>query len=47
MKKDYDVLLKQINLHNNEITRIQSLASNQAMKKGLYEGEAKRQKVQS
>ncbi|CAK91961.1 unnamed protein product (macronuclear) [Paramecium tetraurelia] len=47
MKKDYDVLLKQINLHNNEITRIQSQASNQAMKKGLYEGEAKRQKVQS
>ncbi|CAK59937.1 unnamed protein product (macronuclear) [Paramecium tetraurelia] len=41
MKKDYDVLLKQINLHNNEITRIQSLASNQAMKKGI------RQKVQS
>ncbi|CAD8067432.1 unnamed protein product [Paramecium sonneborni] len=47
MKKAYDVLLKQINLHNNEITRIQSLSNNLAMRKGLYEGEAKRQKVQS
>ncbi|CAD8148976.1 unnamed protein product [Paramecium octaurelia] len=47
MKKAYDVLLKQINLHNNEITRIQSLSTNLALKKGLYEGEAKRQKVQA
>lgn len=47
MKKDYDVLLKQINLHNNEITRIQGLASKMALKKGLFEGEAKRTKVRS
>ncbi|KAM3141064.1 hypothetical protein pb186bvf_006865 [Paramecium bursaria] len=47
MKKDYDILLKKTNLHNNEINRIQGLATKNALKKGLQEGEAKRTKQRS
>ena len=45
MKKDFDVIQKKINLHYNEITRIQGLSGKMAMKKGLHEGELKRGKA--
>lgn len=47
MKKDYDILLKQINLHTNEIERIQGLATKNATKIGRYEGELKRMKIRA
>ena len=45
MKKDFDVIQKKINLHGNEITRIQGLSGKMAMKKGLNDGELKRGKA--
>ncbi|KAM3145583.1 hypothetical protein pb186bvf_002357 [Paramecium bursaria] len=44
LKKDYIVLQKEIGLHKNEIERIQSLATQGAIKKGQEEGELKRMK---
>ena len=47
MKKEFDVLQKKIHLHENEIKRIQGLASKYAIKKGHFEGELKRRKYRS
>lgn len=47
MNKEYDVLQKKINLHSNEIQRIQGLTSKLALKKGIDEGELKRTKIKS
>ncbi|CAD8073276.1 unnamed protein product [Paramecium primaurelia] len=44
LKKEYNVLLKQIGLHSNEIDRIQSSATQNAIRKGEKEGELKRMK---
>lgn len=44
LKKEYNVLRKQIGLHSNEIERIQSSAQQSALRKGEKEGELKRMK---
>eukprot|EP01016_Furgasonia_blochmanni_P009439 TRINITY_DN13911_c0_g1_i1.p1 TRINITY_DN13911_c0_g1~~TRINITY_DN13911_c0_g1_i1.p1 ORF type:complete len:319 (+),score=68.51 TRINITY_DN13911_c0_g1_i1:61-957(+) len=47
MAKEYEVLKKQIGLHENEIKRIQNLAIKSNLKKGIDDGELKRTKDKS
>jgi hypothetical protein len=44
MKKEFGILSKKNHLHEHEITRIQGLASKNAMKMGINYGELKRSK---
>ena len=45
MEKDLNVLQKSINLHVNDIKRIQGAVSNLAIKKGQTADELRRKKV--
>lgn len=47
MKRDFDVLSKKTHLHENEIKKIQGLASKYAMQKAIEDGELKRTKAKS
>jgi hypothetical protein len=47
MNREFDILKKQIHLHENEILRIQGIATKYAWKKGQQDGELKRCKSKS
>lgn len=47
MRKEFNILQKQIHIHEREIKRIQSLVTKYAIFRGMFLGELKREKKRS